>query len=175
MADQLIDPVALLMTRPPGSAVWMLTPDGAAIAGREDRAGIKTYPMPCPVAHRLHAWQIDGVLVVAWLARLADRDSATWETWINAADQPHGRRALETLGRQANLDVHLYVRDPDRPARSVRSPNYLRGAAAQMLGRAQTLPPWTMAQFEAARETVQAKYWSVALLWAAGQDDGGGL
>lgn len=167
----MIDPLEHLFTRPAGSAVAAITPAGAAILCREDRAGLASYPMPCPVALRLHAWEVNRVIVCAFLVRLDGRDRSTWETWLNAHDAGPGglgRRLVESLAVQPEVDVHLYVRPSDRPARSLRSPNLLKTSATDLLARADLLGPWSMADFDRAREAVYGRYPSVAALWTAG-------
>lgn len=165
--NPVIDPLDYLFTRPPGSATLGLTEMGTTFLCREDREGMRAYPMPCPMAIRLHAWEIEGVVAAAFLARLADRDKGTWETWLNAHDV-HGRRLVESLIIQPTIAVLLYV-TPAKPARSIQMPNLLKQSAANLLERADQLGPWPMSSFDAAKRTVESRHPSVAALWGEGE------
>lgn len=128
---------------------------------REEDWGMKKYPRLCPVELRLGTWEIDKVLAVVLLLRLARTDLTTFETWINAGD-PNGVRALQCLAGQSNIDVHIVA---DKQTRSLRAANHLRIDASMIINTIRGRNAWSPEEFQRACARVSRLYPTPHALW----------
>lgn len=128
---------------------------------REEEWGLKKYPAHCPVEVRLGTWELEPVILVALLLRLARSDATTFETWINIGE-PLGVRTLQHLERQATIDVHVVT---DRIARSLRAAGTFRASASDLVRTIRAREAWTQAQFANAQKQLTKRYPTASALW----------
>lgn len=112
---------------------------------REDDLGMKKYPpRNCPIELRLNTWQRDEITLAVVLLRLAKRDIATFEYWIDPASAA-GRETPNTIAEQKYIHVYLVT---SVIARTLRTPNALASSARRVLGSIRQVDFWTPAQYD---------------------------
>lgn len=122
---------------------------------------------PSPlIEFRLGALQVKNVLVIVFLIRLQHTEFI-FESWINGRNQSQdGLRVIHLLQEQPFLTVHFFNEDTIEQ-RAIRvdnpSPLFFQQCANQILHGS----PWTMEDFDQAKETVNAAYPSRFVLWNA--------
>ena len=154
-----VDAVEWLCRQEPGTMLHMRIrldhEQETALVLREEPEWIDALSEDVRVEARAGAMRIDqvlaGVLMVRWHHPARP---CLAETWLNVHEgrQWGGRRVFEDLARQETVPV-LYV-DDGGVRRAARIGNPLRDGMRTLLARCRELPPWSMAQFDAAREAV---------------------
>lgn len=163
------DPLTLLARLPAGSALFVreeLPKEGWEIAWliREDSSRLaKLGPGP-EVEFRAGVLEEEPVVLVPVLVRVGPpAEESVYETWVNQYAEDGG--VLETLADQSRLAVHLYGEDCQHVCTLAVS-NLLQPFARHALSRiAATADPWTMQQFDRARDKVYGRYPRVWDLW----------
>lgn len=102
------------------------------------------------------------VVVCALLAYVQGVE-CTYEVWLNYRNPGH-RLCLERLKRQQKLLFLFYVDGPE-PVRRVYLPNPFAGFATQVAAAAETMPVWSMQQFDVARGIVKMRNPEPHILW----------
>lgn len=128
---------------------------------REDDWGMKKYPRQCPGQLRMCHWDMDGVLAVAVLLRLARSDATTFEHWINPADTV-SVRTLQCFAGQTHVDVHIVA---DSEVRSLRLPNSLLVPASTLVNDIRRRQAWTSGDFRRVCGRLAKLYPTPAALW----------
>jgi hypothetical protein len=160
---------------PPGSALyareqidgglweiaWLVREESARLARLGKRPGVEFR-----AGLYLEAGRGREVALAPVLVRVGpfSRDSV-YVTWVNEY-AGGGGGALEALANQARLVVYLYG-DRCRLERTIAVSNRLAPFARQALAKVSALPPWGMADFDAAREVLYRRYPDVGALWDA--------
>lgn len=154
-----VDAVEWLRRQEPGTMLHMrirlARERETALALREEPEWIDALFGDVRVEARAGAMRIGQVLVGVLMVRWHHPTRPCLaETWLNAHEgrQWGGRRVFEDLARQETVPV-LYV-DGGGVRRAARMGNPLREGMRALLARCRELPPWSMAQFDAAREAV---------------------
>jgi hypothetical protein len=183
MPDHL-DPIDLLMTRPPGSCLFgriKFAPDApweVAWYVREESRRIAALGHP-DIEFRAGALEqrVQGqeVLLLPIVVRIGpERAEHVFEAWLNVfADDGKGFPELQSLNAQDRLTLHFYGDQPMgrragggwAPERSLVVSNQLKGFAGQVLTRLRHRPPWSMQAFDRARAQLEARYPTVMALW----------
>lgn len=135
---------------------------------REDDGVLARYPQRCPVDSALAVWDDGAALCVVVLVRLAERNSATFERWLNVA-APTDMRLVQLLAGQDALEVVLVSENRQR---SFRRYNNLASKATAVIATLRARPPWSAAQFEAHRERLVTLYPTAPALWRAARSLG---
>lgn len=138
----------------PGTLIALPIEDRAMLFLREDQWGLKKYADRCPAELRMCTWDIDAVLLIVFLLRLARTDLTTFEFWIDAGS-PGGVRVLQDLAAQPRIDVHLVT---DRIARSFRLRNVVRSHVQDLLNVVRSRNAWRPEQFDAVRARICQLY-----------------
>ena len=163
----LIDPTTLVRQMVPGRALIALGITDAASEGmiwlREE-------------AHRIPKWGVsrvevrtglllaDGVSLIPVLLRTGSRDDELWEMWINACAL--GSDALlAALATQQRVLVHWTTETGI--ARTTALTWHPQAVIATMRTHLAQQPAWSMAAFEAARNTLYQQYPTIPDLWKA--------
>lgn len=132
---------------------------------REEDFGMRRYPPKCPTELRLAVWEMDHILVIVLLLRLARTDLTTFECWIHAGE-PRGVRTLQCLADQEQVDIQIVA---DREQRWLRAANRVRKEAAQLVETIRGRDAWEESDFQNACARVAKLYpTSHALWWSAG-------
>jgi hypothetical protein len=166
-----MDPLTLLARLPPGSALFVREqlPTGSweiAWLIREESTRLAQLGPGPEIEFRAGVLEEESVVLVPVLVCVGPpaRESV-YETWINQYDEEGG--VLETLADQRRLAVRLYGDDCQHVCTLAIS-NQLQPFARHALGRIAALAdPWTMPQFDRARDMVYRRYPSVWDLWQA--------
>ncbi len=149
----------------PGTLIALPIEDRAMLFLREDQWGLKKYADRCPAELRMCTWDIDAVVLIVFLLRLARTDLTTFEFWIDAGS-PGGVRVLQDLAAQPRIDVHLVT---DRIARSFRLRNVVRSHVQDLLNVVRSRNAWRPEQFDAVRARICQLYPTPHTLWWSGQ------
>lgn len=152
-----------IRTMYPGQLVATSTKTEVTLYLREEDFGMKKYPRRCPVELRLSTWEIDHVVAVVILVRLARTDLTTFECWVNAGE-PNGVRAMQCLASQPQIDVHVVA---DREVRSLRRPNPLRLEAMRVVKLVRHREAWPQDGFQRACARITQLYPTAHALWWA--------
>ena len=118
---------------------------------REDDFTLASYPPRCTLEFALPVWDDREVICAALLVRLAGRNAATFDRWLNPAD-PTGLRILQLLSGQLNLDLLLVS---ERTQRSFRRRNNVAGIAAGIVASLRLRRSWTAEEFEHAAQAAR--------------------
>lgn len=152
---------------PPGACVYAMTrleggADELALLIRERSGIIADLGRAPQIEIRASLVREGDVYLIPLLTSI---EGELYETWINYHAEG-GRQAVECLAIQERLTIHLYDDDGHR-ARSLAIPHrrteFWRGAARLPGASA----PWSMAAFDATRETAYRRYPAVQALWDA--------
>lgn len=150
-----------VLDKRPGTLVLITADPEVLLFLREDEWGLMKYPAKCPVELRMGTWDVDQVLLVVLLVRLARSDLTTYEAWINVGD-PLGVRTLQCLAPQPKIDLHVVT---DRIVRSLRVLNPLRLQASELIHTIRNRNAWTPEQFEAAQLRLSRLHPTPSALW----------
>lgn len=167
MSRKLADPRDVLRGMPPGSMLhareklggptwelaWLVHEEDAEIRklGQpeiEFRAGLMVEPA--------------GGLRVGLVPVMLRVGTGIYESWINESGAEYS--LLGMLAAQPRNVIHIMGRATKR---DLVVPNRLATFARDALIRIAEIGPWTMADFDSAREQVYARYPNVPALWAA--------
>lgn len=129
----------------------------------EDEWVLKKYPRDCPLDLRLGSWDIDNVLLVVLLLRVARSDDTTFDCWIDVGN-PNGLRILQNLAAQHDIDLHMAA---DEVARSVRLPNRARLDAIRLVEKVRTHTGWPPEDFARALARLNRLYPTPHATWWA--------
>ena len=162
-----VDPIAFIVTAPPGTAAYATGGEPGAggetyIIVRETPAVIRRLGPRAQVEVRAAVIHRGAVLLVPVMAKVGREPP--YETWINGCD-PGGVRALELLSEQDRLVVHFFDGAGSRPTRSIRVSNALGDFSRTALKAIRAATPWAMDMFDRARETVYAEAPTPGDLW----------
>lgn len=145
----------------PGALTAALIEPNVVLYLRETEFGLRQYPGNCPIEMLIGTWEIDEIVLVALLLRLARNDATTFEAWINVGD-PLGVRMLQRLKPQPKVDVHLVT---DCVARSFRVPNPMRVSASRLVHLLRKHHAWTPEQFTEAQRRLSTLFPKPCDLW----------
>lgn len=129
----------------------------------QDEWLLKKYPRDCPLELRLGTWEIDDVLLVALLLRVARADETTFDCWVDAGN-PNGLRIIQNLAAQNDVDLHLAA---DEVARSVRLPNTVRLDAMRFVEKVRVHSAWSTEDFARALARLNQLYPTPHGVWWA--------
>lgn len=152
---------AIVRKQAAGRLIVTAAESGVVLYLREDDWGMKKYPRQCPVELRMCHWDMEGVLAVAVLLRLARNDATTFEHWINPADAK-STRTLQCFANQTHVDVHIVA---DAEVRSLRPPNSLLVPAASLVNDIRRRQAWTSGDFQRISARLARLYPTAAALW----------
>ncbi len=162
-----VDPRDFIQKAPPGTALYARINVGqgweTAIFIREESTRIAQIGPGPRVEIRAALLDEGGVALIPLFVRLGASHEKVYETWLNVHQTGGGMQFLKDLASQPRIAVILYG-DCGRE-RAIQSPNLLRETFAQLMFEVVRLPPWTMAEFDAARGRVYARHPSPGALW----------
>lgn len=176
MAD-LADPLAVIRTLPPGSALPARLQLGAgwemAWLIREEDLRIRQLGKGPEVEFRarLMIEPAGGTRVglVPVVVRVGPQQKENlYESWLNeraAVDYS----ILDLLAAQPRITLHIYG---DREQRRLAVRNSLASFAQTAAAEIRRLPPWLMGDFDQAREGIYRRHPSVLTLWSALKNGG---
>lgn len=127
----------------------------------EDEWLLKRYPRDCPLEVRLGSWEIDNVLLVAILLRVARTDEKTFDCWLDVAN-PHGLRIIQNLTAQSDVEIHLTA---DEVFRSFRLANPVRLDAMRMVEKVRMHAAWSAEDFSRALARQNRLYPTPHAVW----------
>jgi hypothetical protein len=168
MSAPLVHPEDVIRRAPVGSCIYSLTrldtsPEEVDFLIREETARIEAWENP-PIELRSANMDQGGVILVPILARVGED---LYECWVNHyAEEVRFRRVLGTLAIQERLVLHFYG-DQGELVRSLRVSNPHRDFFAEAARRCEATAPWTMQEFDTAREAIYRWHPSVSDLWRA--------
>lgn len=154
-----IPPVVL--DKPAGTFVATTVEGKVVLFLREDEWGLKKYPRECPVDLRMGSWQLERVLLVALVLRLAHGDATTFDHLINVGE-PNGVRLVQNLALQTAFDVHVVT---DRVVRTFRVANPTRFDAGYLVNDVRVREAWSDEEFRAAAARLNQLYPTPSALW----------
>lgn len=156
-----------VLRRPVGTLTVAVPTSRAIFYVHEDDWGMRKYPRDCPAALRIGTWEVDRVLLVGMVLRLARSDLTTYDTWINIGDA-NGVRMMQSLTGQTQIDVHVVT---DVVARSVRIANPVRFEAASIINTIRKREAWSDDEFQTALGRITQLYPTTPMLWQACRSD----
>ncbi len=169
MEPNLADPENLIMTRPPGSAIFAKVKprDGAyevAFMVREESERIPV--LGKQVSLRVALLEQNGVGLVPILLSVGAEDKDIFETWLNyyALDK-NGKKNdhLELLSQQSRIPIVFYGESGRE--RSIQIKNNTKGGLVKILDKVSKFPGWSMRDFDVARGEIYSRYDTVRKLW----------
>ena len=158
-----IEVPAAIRSKSPGTLVPLVVRAQMELFLRDSEWSVKRYPAACPVELRLGTWEIDKVLLVALVVRLARSDGATFDCEINVRT-PTGMRMLQCLGGQSQIDIHLVG---DQTVRTLRAHNPAAVAAGYLIDNVRSRAPWTTEEGDHALDRLNTLYPTSHDLWWA--------
>jgi hypothetical protein len=165
------DPLALLARMPSGTALCLRKQMGGgseeiAWLIREGSARLAELGPSPEIELRAGILEEGPIVLVPVLVRVgSSAEESVYETWINHYAEEGG--VLETLADQGRLAVHLYG-DGCEYVGTLVVRNQLQWFCRQALSRiAAAAHPWTMPQFDRARDKVYRRYPCVWDFWRA--------
>ena len=161
-----------LLARTPGPlALYLIDdrpdhPQSVSWLVKTNRSTINTLGPSPRIEFRLGALQVKTVLVIVFLIRIQHTE-IIFESWINGHNQNQdGLRVIHVLQEQPFLTVHFFNEDTIEQ-RAIRvdnpSPLFFQQCADQILHGS----PWTMEDFDHAKDIVCTAYPSTLVLWSA--------
>lgn len=163
----LSDPQDVIMSAHPGTVIYARVDVGAgmetALFLREESERIQALGPGPRIEIRAALLIEDGVALIPILVRLGPKAKDIFETWLNIHQTGGGMHYLQDLATQPRILVILYG-DHGRE-RAIESINLLKSTFADILVRVAGLPPWTMREFDQARERVYRRYPTPKELW----------
>ncbi len=108
---------------------------------------------------RCGAFEQDGVLLVVALMQVSGE---LYETWFNYYQTDGGEKYFRDLIEQPAITFAFFAPDP---IRVIAVANHLGDFFAQAQARATALKPWSMRDFDAAREKIYQRFPTVSKLW----------
>lgn len=148
-------------SKSPGSLVALVIHSQLELFLRETDWGLKRYPSACPAELRLGSWEIDNVVLVALILRLARSDASTFDCQIDVCT-PAGTRVLQCLAGQNQVDVHLAG---DQTIRTLRATNPAAVDASYLIDKVRSRTPWTPEELEHALGRLNTLYPTSRDLW----------
>lgn len=165
--DKLIDAAKWIKTAEPGTMAYarqQTAVDGPWTTGfliRERQWRVKGLGRNPDVELRCCAFEQDGVLLVAVLMKVSGE---LYESWFNYYQTTGGEPYFHDLIEQPTVTFAFFTPEPTRML-SIK--NRVGGFFQQTLERTRQMEPWSMRDFDAAREKVYARYPTVSKLWKA--------
>jgi len=160
----LTDPFELIKSFPPGSALYVRAGESATsletcILIREDEDQIQKIPANPIVELRSGIWEnrICPVVVMIKVAGLP------YETWWNYHRDDDGNKYFDDMILQAMIPILVY--DDRQQRRSIGIRNSLAPSFKKYIEAIVQKSPWSMKDFDAAKEKLCAQYLTVAALW----------
>lgn len=129
---------------------------------REDRQHIVALGKSPTVTVRSGMFTEDGVALVAVLVKIGGE---VYEAWLNYHQTGGGKIYFDDLSKQERLPIIFYGQRRRERAITIRNP--LKDIMAAALEVIATMTPWSMSQFDQARERIYAQHPSVHALWRA--------
>lgn len=167
----LTDPLALLLQMPHGSALYSRVQfDGGhwevAWILREEKARLRQLGKEPPVEFRAGVFVQDGVLLIPVLVRVGKvAPENIFETWVNVCQAGgNGPDVVKDLAAQERIAIQFYDSRPE-PERSLQIYNSMRSFFESLTEQLQIVTPWTMRQFDQAREQIYKRYPEIMDLW----------
>lgn len=165
----VVDPLQVLRQMPPGSALYSreIISDRWEVAWlvREETVRIKKLGDNPEVEFRAGLIYQDGIALIPVLVRVgAGTKENIYETWINVHQPEDGLRYLRDLSTQDRIVIHLYG-DGCKLERSLKVSNQLQQFMQEVLDLVKDTPPWSMLEFDEARERLYGAYPDVKSLW----------
>jgi hypothetical protein len=145
----------------PGSLVASVVQGEVILFLRETEWDLKRYPPACPVDLRLGSWDIDNVLLVALILRLARSDAATFDCQLDVRS-PGGVRMLQCLAVQSQIDVHVAS---EKTVRTFRATNPAPLEAGILVDKIHSREPWSPEDGERALARLNQLYPTARDLW----------
>jgi hypothetical protein len=145
----------------PGTLIATVVQGDVVLFLRETEFALQRYPAACPVELRLGSWEIDDVLLVALVLRLARSDAATFDCQLDARS-PLGIRMLQSLAAQPLVDVHLAG---EATVRTFRATNTAMMEAGVLVDRIHSREPWSAEDAEHAMARLNQLYPTARDLW----------
>jgi len=164
---QLADPGNVIASMPPGSAIYARIgrPEmHTDFLVREESATIQLLVNPIvTIRPRLFVEHDIAVLVVMFQA--GDNPEQIFETWWNY-HQPdgYGETVFRDMMTQVDVAIHWYG-DSGTVEKSTVIRNSLRDYFGMATEKIRALPPWTMQEFNDAREVIYKRRPTLAALW----------
>jgi hypothetical protein len=150
-----------VLDKSPGSLVAMVVQGEVVLFLRETEWGLKRYPTACPVDLRLGSWDINNVLLVALILRLARSDAATFDCQLDASSAG-GVRILQCLAVQSQIEVHLAS---ESAVRTFRAANPSPVDAGILVDKIHSREPWSPEDSERALARLNQLYPTACDLW----------
>lgn len=163
----LVDPQDVIMAAPPGTANYSRVDVGegmeTALLLREESDRIRALGPSPRVEIRAALLVEGGVALIPILVRLGSKAKDIFEAWLNVHQIGGGMQYLQDLATQKRILAILYG-DKGRE-RAIESLNMLKSTFAHILAEVAGLPPWSMQDFDRARERVYRWYPTPKELW----------
>ncbi len=150
-----------VLDAPTGTLVYTLVGAQLTFYVRVGLFDLSQYPRNTSVDFRLASWQIERVLPVAMILRLAHRDTTTFDAWIDIGT-PVGLRVMQALSSQHHVDVHLVTTEI---VRSFHTQNPARASATQLVRTTQAGDSWSRQEFQKALDRMNRLYPTPESLW----------
>jgi hypothetical protein len=165
----LIDPLQYLLTQPAGTMIYARSSfDGApmetALYIKEEPKYIKRLKYNPVFELRTGAMEYNGIFLVAVLLQPNADIDMLYESWWNYYQPDGGEIVFRDLVTQDFLRI-IFVDEKGNYGKKTGIKNSLKPVFASYIEKIKPFAPWSMEEFNAAKEAVYEKYPSVKLLW----------
>jgi len=163
-----IDPLEVLLTRPAGTMIYARSSFGGpmetALYIHEEPKYINRLKYNPIYEVRTGAIEVDGVLLVALMLQPNADGDMLYESWWNYHQPDGGDKAFADLATQEMLKI-IFVDSEGNYKKKSGIRNSLAPVFADYIERIKGFIPWSMKEFDAAKETVCEELPSPRLLW----------
>lgn len=162
-----IDDILLIM--PPGtmtSDIVINTDTGKkefVFIIKEDNFYLKNLSKYPPIEVVSGVFDIDNVFVIAFLMKFHDNPDVLYESYLNVYSTTR-RDSLDILSKQNNFKILVYD-EKDKEHRVLRLKNHLKEDLEKMKKISQTYSPWSMSQFDDAKEKIFKMFPDGFIMW----------
>lgn len=166
-----INPLQFLFSRPVGTMIYARSsfdggPMETALYIKEEPKYIRRLKYNPIFEVRTGGFEYNRVFAVTVLLQPNADDDMLYESWWNYHDPDMGNSAFHDLATQEFLKI-LFVDGEGNYGKKTRIKNSLKPVFADYIERIKDYAPWSMQEFNAAKEAIYNMYPSVKLLWDA--------
>ena len=165
----LTDPLDYLLSRPAGTMVYARSsfdggPMETALYIKEEPKYIKRLKYNPIFEIRTGAMEFNNVLLVTVLLQPNADNDMLYESWWNFHQKGGGEKYFMDLSTQESLKI-LFVDEEGNYGKKTGIRNSLKPVFEDYIERIKKFNPWSMGEFNEAKEEVCRRYPSVRQLW----------
>lgn len=158
----------IIIASPPGTAIYALTnrPDPRIdFLVREHSKLINEYSPKTKITIRARFFNRNNVAIILIMFQIGSEASNIFSTFWNYYGE-NGNLAFSLMSSQDDIAFHLYG-ESKKIERSILMANSFRNFFKAARKKIETIPPWTLEQFEREKGEILKTYLTYSALWEA--------